>query len=749
MASIAIAIVFCVLASGILMLRRDVVKYRPGQYVAEDIHARVSFQVRDNRALTNEQHFARLRTPRIYRADSDLWEGLEARLRKLPDQFAGATIDELPSSLVRQFRLEFGAFTTELDGATATALDQCRTAARRPGYDKAVAEFIAALRPLIILPAGQWQDEYKRLRDVDATPRIEIRGVGEVRINDTFSSAPGDELLTHIQNAAQVNFPEQMQRNLVAFTYHAIAAQPPYTLDEEATAARENAAAQAVPPSRGIVSYEKNRIIKREGSITESDWQLLRAEHEAYLADKLAGWQMFKAQSGLVGIVVVVTLALAGYVWYYQRRVIRNHARATGIVVLMLSMLLLAQLAGIGTGPLHLFGIAPTILVAMIMAIAYDRRFAIGVGIMHAILVTVALNQGIGFYLTLFVGVMTCSFLLDEIRSRSKLIEVGGTTALALILATAAAGAMSLDPVEPLGLIARNCMMAGAAGMTVGFVVLGILPFVEKVFRITTSMTLLELADASQPLMRRLAIEAPGTYNHSLQVATLAEEAAEAIGANSLLCRVGAYYHDVGKINKADYFVENQSGGINRHINLSPSVSLLIIIGHVKDGIEMAREYNLPTSLFPFIQQHHGTTLVEYFYHQAMANQQDQPPPRGMGQPAISEQQYRYPGPKPRSREIAIVMLADTVESAARAMGEPTAGRIETLVHELSMKRLLDGQFDECDLTMRDLEHIERSLVKTLLSIYHGRIAYPSASAAANPAPASEVARSAVTSRTA
>jgi hypothetical protein len=244
-------------------------------------------------------------------------------------------------------------------------------------------------------------------------------------------------------------------------------------------------------------------------------------------------------------------------------------------------------------------------------------------------------------------------------------------------------------------------------------------------------MTLLELADASQPLMRRLSFEAPGTYSHSLQVATLSEEAADAIHANSLLCRVGAYYHDIGKINKPDYFIENQNGGENRHLNLSPNVSLLIIIGHVKDGVEMAKEYNLPTSLLPFIQQHHGTTLVEYFYHRACDN-------ASPDEPKISDTQFRYPGPKPKSKEIAIVMLADAVESATRAMSEPTASRIEALVHELAMKRLTDGQFDECDMTMRDLERIERSLCKTLLSFYHGRIAYPS-TAAFSAAPAASI----------
>src|SRR5215218_7915714 len=171
-----------------------------------------------------------------------------------------------------------------------------------------------------------------------------------------------------------------------------------------------------------------------------------------------------------------------------------------------------------------------------------------GVATLHAVLVAIALGQGLGFFIILFAGVMTCCYLLDDIRTRSKLIEVGGITALAMMAATAAVGLINMDPPAFIG---RNCLYTGAAGLGVGFVVLGILPFIEKAFRITTSMTLLELADASQPLLRRLSLEAPGTYNHSLQVATLSEEAAEAIGVDSLMCRVASYYHDVGKINKA------------------------------------------------------------------------------------------------------------------------------------------------------------------------------------------------------
>jgi hypothetical protein len=411
------------------------------------------------------------------------------------------------------------------------------------------------------------------------------------------------------------------------------------------------------------------------------------------------------------------------YVARYQPKIVRKHPRAIAMGALMLSMLLIAQVAGIGTSPLFIFGIAPTILVAMILTIVYDPRFAMGVATMHAVLVTVALGQELSFFIILFTGVMTCCQLLDDIRTRSKLIEVGGAAALTMMAATVAAGLINMDPLVFIG---KNCLYTGAAGIATGFVVLGILPFIEKTFRITTSMTLLELADASHPLLRRLQLEAPGTYSHSLQVATIAEACAEAIGQNSLLCRVAAYYHDIGKINKPDYFCENQVDGVNRHMNLSPSVSLLIIIGHVKDGVEMAKEYNLPTSILPFIQQHHGTTLVEFFYYQACTRHQAQ---QGPDQPAISEMQYRYPGPRPRTKEIAIVMIADAVESATRAMQDPSSGRIETLVHDIIMKRMLDGQFDDCDLSMRELRQVERTCVKSLLSIYHGRIAYPTTTA--------------------
>jgi putative nucleotidyltransferase with HDIG domain len=722
LASLGIAAIFCLVAIAILTLRQDVMPYRPGQYVPRTIHSRVSFSFVDKDRLTKAREDARGNVPRIYKSNGEVWDALAEQLRALPDQVGGRSIDEVPEHLKAQFKLDAAPpFITALDSATVTMLDQYRNEARRKGYAEAIETYLQPLRKLIILRPEDRKEERKHQEEMlQQFARIEVNSAAE-KLDDVYSTDPTPELLQKFLSAAAV-FPRELQLKIVAYTANNL--RPTHLVDEDATATAQNQAADSVRERQAEVFYSANRIIKRPGVLDERDWQLLKAEHTAFLASLSPG-TLLKSKIGTAGLVVLLTALLSGYVWFYQRRVVKNHARAGAIALLLLAMLLLAQLAAIGTGPLYLFGIAPTILVAMILTIAYDRRFAMGISCIHGVLVTAALDQGIGFFLILLVGIFTCCLLLDEIRTRSKLIEVGGATAMAMMLATLATGMVPLDPVEPLKFIGRNCLHAGAAGLAVGFIVLGILPFIEKAFRITTSMTLLELADASQPLLRRLALEAPGTYNHSLQVATLAEAAAEAIGANSLLCRVGAYYHDIGKMNKADYFVENQGDGRNRHLNLTPSVSLLIIIGHVKDGIELAREYNLPTSLFPFIQQHHGTTLVEYFYHQACTKKEQ----CGHDEPAISEMQYRYPGPKPRMKEVAIVMLADSAESACRAMPEPNASRIESLVHSLAMKRLTDGQFDDCDLTMRELERIERKLVKTLLGIYHGRIPYPSAAA--------------------
>jgi putative nucleotidyltransferase with HDIG domain len=705
--SLWIAAGFWILATLILLLREDVLPYRPLQAIQHDIISRVDFSYVDNGSLrARMQQEARDNCPRVYRsttssATGDVWQPLENQLMLLPDRAAVPSLSMLEPDLQKV-----------LDSGSLALLQRYQTHSQRPVWQKAVAEFVGELRrqEWVILPAAD------RQADIDARQHVTLLpGNRTVQTLATFSVPPGDDLKSRVEVIASPLFRTELSPKIVALALAAV--RPTHELDVKESVYAANNAADRLNPREYTIQYRKNEPIVKQGIISLQNWQVLREENRAYLAS-LHGSPLKWRVAGLAGVTLLLTIVLVMYTVHFQPKVVRNHARALAVAGLLLSMLLLAELAGMGTGPLHLLGVAPTLLVGMTLALAYDQRFALGIASVHAMLVTIGLDERVGFLVVIWIGLICACFLLTDVRSRSKLIEVGGIAAVAMMVATAAWGLIAMDP---WWYIANNALYAGAAGLATGFVVLGILPFVEKSFRITTSMTLLELADASHPLLRRLAIEAPGTYSHSWQVATLAQASAEAIGANSLLCRVAAYYHDVGKINKADYFVENQQAGQqNRHINLTPSVSFLIIKGHVADGIELAREYSLPTSLFPFIQQHHGTTLVEYFYHQAKTQHEkcgDETP--------LSDTDFRYPGPKPKSREVAILMLADAVESATRAMTDPTAVRIEALVHKLTMGRLMDGQFDECDLTLRELNLIQKSLAKTLLSIYHGRIPYP------------------------
>jgi putative nucleotidyltransferase with HDIG domain len=246
----------------------------------------------------------------------------------------------------------------------------------------------------------------------------------------------------------------------------------------------------------------------------------------------------------------------------------------------------------------------------------------------------------------------------------------------------------------------------------------------EGFFSRISNLRLLELCDVNHPLLRRMSLEAPGTYHHSLIVASLAEDAANAIGANGLLCRVGAYFHDIGKMVKAEYFIENQGTLGNPHDQVSPSLSKLIITSHVKEGIALGREYKLDQQVIDFIPQHHGTSKIEFFYQKALKQEANE---EEFEKEEVSEETYRYPGPRPQSKETAIVMMADSVEAAARTIEEPSHQRYKDLVYKIINKKLFDEQLDETPLTLRDIHGIAERFITTLQSVHHARIPYPEA----------------------
>ena len=339
----------------------------------------------------------------------------------------------------------------------------------------------------------------------------------------------------------------------------------------------------------------------------------------------------------------------------------------------------------------------------------------------------------------LFIGLVsgfTAVLLTQTVRRRSRLIRAGLCVGLSIWLL-----ALTFGLIGPFNLFdpaATNWSMIGIQsafaignGIVTAMLVGGALPLLEQVFQITTDISWLEASDLNHPLLRRMTIEAPGTYHHSLVVANLAESAAEAIGANATLCRVCSYFHDIGKLVKPDYFTENMNFERNPHDDLAPTMSALIIIAHVKEGVDLALKHGLNQQVVDVIQQHHGTSLVYYFYKRALQQFEDA---RAGGKimkmreediPEVSEESFRYSGPKPQTRESAIISLADMVESASRSLEKPTPQKIEQLVNDLIDQRLADHQLDECDLTLRQLKTIAERFRFTLMNMLHTRIAYP------------------------
>jgi len=342
----------------------------------------------------------------------------------------------------------------------------------------------------------------------------------------------------------------------------------------------------------------------------------------------------------------------------------------------------------------------------------------------------------------------TAVYLTLQVRNRGRLIRAGLGVGVAIWLSSLSFGLITIN-LFPLtendwGMVGLRSALALGNGIVTAMLVGGALPLLEQLFQITTDISWLELSDLNHPLLRRMTIEAPGTYHHSLVVANLAEAAAEKIGGNATLCRVCSYFHDVGKLVKPQYFTENMSFERNPHDDLAPSMSALIIIAHVKEGVDLALKYKLNQSIIDIIQEHHGTSLVYYFYQRARQQQEDA---RAGGKimnirkediPEVEEESFRYPGPKPQTKESAIVSLADIVESASRSLEKPTPQKIEQLVNELMEERIADGQLDECDLTLGELRVIAERFRFTLMTMLHTRIAYPKAEPKFTPTEAEE-----------
>ncbi|MEI5905799.1 HD family phosphohydrolase [Bacillus spongiae] len=426
----------------------------------------------------------------------------------------------------------------------------------------------------------------------------------------------------------------------------------------------------------------------------------------------------------LVGLALFVIMIVFILFVYFYRWPIPEEKKQNYMILLSLifvfTLLLMKIFALLQELDIMMVGfLFPVAMASMLVTLLLNERLSIIMSILLAVCgsiifhesVTGSFNVEIAIYF-LFSGLMG-TIILSKQNQRISILQTGFVVSIVNLMIIFFIVLLGSNPYEDMDYI-YFVVYAFGSGITSAVLTIGILPFFEAGFGILSTMRLVELSNPNHPLLKRILTEAPGTYHHSVMVANLSEVACEAIGANGLLARVGSYYHDIGKTKRSHFFIENQMNNVNPHDRIPPERSRDIIIAHAVDGGEMLRKHKMPKEFIDIAEQHHGTSLIKFFYHKAKETRTD-----------VKEEEYRYPGPKPQTKEIAVISIADSVEAAVRSMDRPTKEKIEKLVSSIIQDRLLDGQFNECNITLRELEVVKETLCEALNGIFHSRIEYP------------------------
>jgi putative nucleotidyltransferase with HDIG domain len=697
------------------------INHVPGRYVT----ARVPFRQEDLTATEVARQRARSNVRYVFAQDPQPLVRLRAKLRTTVAELTKAeTLTDSSRALWREFRLAEEKTEDKTAPRVDTAAEKAAFAEFRKALvgkenldllERIVADAFGPLEEFGVLGKPLDQLEKGNLEEIVVYPvgNPELRRF--VRVSDVLFDKDK-------QDAIHNRLRERLKSKAVAdhvfawLQFHLLHPEPTSTLvrDKEATAAAQEEAVRQVEPVFQQFSAG-DPIINNTDVIEAKQLELLRLEHQAYLSQR--GLSQRLARTAAVLTVVFSMFILCGvYMRYRQRGPLASLTRLSGMMLLAVAAVAASLWASNDPWRAE---VVPLLLFSMIMAIVYRQELALLLSGMLAWIIVVGLGRGGMPVFLLLLGTTAATTLsLGRIRSRSKLIYVGlfaGCVAMVLYVMS------NMIENQPLGMpLLREAVRQGLWTLAAGFLMTGLLPFVERIFGVLTDLSLLELGDITHPLLQELVRRAPSTYNHSITVGSIGEAAADAIGARGLLVRVGAYFHDIGKMLKPGYFVENQGEEGSRHESLVPAMSTLVIIAHIKDGYDLARQHRLPQPITDLIQQHHGTMLMEYFFDRAHEKKGSDP---NGGE--VDENLFRYPGPKPQTKEAAVLMLADAVESASRTLVNPNPARIESLVRDLAQRRLQGGQFDESGLTLRELGTIERSLVMSVASIYHGRLKYP------------------------
>jgi len=578
-------------------------------------------------------------------------------------------------------------------------------------------DFVSYLRPILV----------RVLRDQFA------QGIYDIPLNDIISNQvaiqyQGEEVLeeagTHFdRNEAWINARRQIistigeeNNELVNATFELVVQflNPNLLYQREITERRQEEAIAKVPISQGII-LENEKIVDANTRVTPEVKRRLSslAAAEVRRGSEQGILSQVYSYGGRLLITSIILFLFVAFLITYRIEIYRDNKHLLLITLVYLLFIVLSYFMYYQWGLSEY--IIPITIAAMLFTIIYDARVSFFGTITLAILIAFLLGNRMTFFITTIFACTLAILAVRRIRTRNTIyyaiLYILGGYYLSLV-------ATEFILIPDIAHLGENVLWASANGILSPLLTYGLIALIEMSFGITTDMTLLEMSDLNRPLLKQLAMRAPGTYHHSVVVGNLAEAAAEAVGANSLLARVGAYYHDIGKMAKPEYYIENQQAGENKHESLKPQLSALIVKSHVKEGLERAREHGLPQEITNFIPMHHGTMRMDYFYQKALQEAEE----TGV---EVNESDFRYEGPKPNTKETGIVMLCEAIEAGTRSIQNPSPQKFHQFIDMIFDKRLKDGQLDECDLTIKELSKMRHAFVPILFGMYHLRIEYP------------------------
>jgi cyclic-di-AMP phosphodiesterase PgpH len=551
----------------------------------------------------------------------------------------------------------------------------------------------------------------------DDKNRLSLSGKGKISIYDTMSKKKKDVDIRDIntkdaavrdaeKTISSYDMADKKEKALLSRILPAWIT-PNFAFNKDETDIARRQARAAVEPSYITEERLKGEAIIRKGQrITRAHVIQLDA-----ISSQTAPGDTFSQLLGIALIVCLLLFAMFVFIKIFEYKIYSQEKLLVLISIFVVLTALSARAIALSPLP-SLF--LPLAAAPMLLTLLIGGSVAaIALVVISAI---AALVAGIQFnvFLVALIGGITAICTVYNARSRSRIIRAGFYVGIMNFIVISAIGVMSNFEIH---VFLRQASWGMASGIVSAAITMIFLPLFESIFKITTDIRLLELADLNHPLLKDMVTRATGTYHHSIIVGNLAEAAAEAIGANSLLCRIGSYYHDIGKIEKSEYFAENEQVPSDSHKGLSPSMSSLVITNHVKDGEELAEKYKLGPAIKDIIKQHHGTGMITYFYHQALEKKRQHQ--------VVTDEAFRYPGPRPQSKESAIVMLADSIEAASRIIQEPTPQKLKELVRKIINNKFIDRQLDECELSLKDISRISESFTKILTGTYHARVEYP------------------------